>query len=131
MSRYVSSPTKAGMYKDFPFEGNSLTSLSLGIETLNKVFSIVKLVNGDVTHYLVKSSKDMNLLVSSVTSFFFSRVIKGFCSTAEPLFFTKSRLFLVAGRLVSVTEVLILILSISSISSFKRVVITFKGVLMT
>ena len=99
--RYISSPTEAGMYEEFLFEGNSSTSSSSGIETLGKVLSIVKLVDGDVTHYLVKLSKDVNLSVSGVTSFFLSGVI--ICSTAELLFSTKGRLFSVAGRLVSVT----------------------------
>ena len=89
MPGYVSSPTKGRTYKSFPFEGNSLTSSSLSIETLGKILSIMKLVNGDITHYLVKSLKDVNLSVSIIISFFFSRVIKRFCSIAEPLFSTK------------------------------------------
>lgn len=99
----ISSPTEARTYKDFPFEGNNSTSSSLGIETLGKVLNIEKLVNGDVTHYLVKSSKDVNLLVSGIISFFLFEVIKRFCSTTEPLFSTKGQLLSVAGYLVSVT----------------------------
>ena len=74
-SEYVLSPTEARTYKDFLFESNNLTSLSSDIEILGKVLSIVKLVNGNITHYLIKLSKDVNLLVSIVTSFFISGIM--------------------------------------------------------
>lgn len=61
MPRNVFSPIDAGMYKNFPFKGNNSISLSLSITILGKVLSIIKLVNGDITHYLIKLSKDMDL----------------------------------------------------------------------
>lgn len=95
------SPTETGIYKNFLFEGNSLTFLSSGIEILEKVLSIVKLVNSDLTHYLVKLLKNINLLISNIISFFIFRVIKGFYSIIEPLFSIKNRLFSTIGYLMS------------------------------
>lgn len=97
----ILSPTEAGTYKDFLFKGNSSTFLSSGIETLGKVLNIVKLVNGNVIHFLVKLLKDVNLLVSSIISFFFSKVIKRFCLIIEPLFFTKGQSFSAADCFIS------------------------------
>lgn len=45
----------------------------LGIKILDKILNIVKLVNDNITHYLVKSSKDVDLWVSGITSFFFPK----------------------------------------------------------
>lgn len=97
----ISNPTKAGTYKNFLFKNNSLTFSSSDIKILGKVLSIVKLVNLNITHYLVKSSKDVDLWVFGITSFFFSKVIKRFCLTVEPLISTKDQFFLAAGHLVS------------------------------
>lgn len=83
---YVLSPTKARTCKNFFFEDNSSTFSSSKIEILGKVLRIVKLVNDDVTHYLIKLSKYMSLSIFGIISFFFSRVIKRLCSIAEPLF---------------------------------------------
>lgn len=91
----------------------------------------MKLVNDDVTHYLIKSLKDVNLLVSNVINFFFSKVIKKSCSTIESLFSIKGWLFSVTGCLISEIEIPILIFLVSGISSFKKVVITIKKILKT
>ena len=85
----VSNSTETRTYENFSFEGNNLTSLFLDIEILGKVLSIVKLVNSNVIYYLIKSSKDVNLSIFGVINFFFSGVIKRFCSIIEPLFSVK------------------------------------------
>lgn len=97
----ISSSIKARTYKDFPFKDNSLIFLSLGIKILSKILNSVKLINSNLTHYLVKLWKDVNLLVFCIISFFFSKAIKRFCSIIELLFSTKGLFFLVADSFIS------------------------------
>lgn len=65
---YVFGLIWAKAYKDFSFKGNRSKSLFLDIEILDIKLSIIKLFNSNETYYLIKLLKNMDLLISSITS---------------------------------------------------------------